>query len=106
MTADQARDTTLRLPATYLLDWDRRCGQGNDPEIDAEILKVHGPAAHPREVTVRLNKAALNDLIQDALHYTDETMRAEYWESARGVVLSARATLRRLRNLGFVKGPH
>lgn len=109
MPADRVtgpHDSTLRLPATYLLDWERRCAnQSNDPQAPhAEIVKVHGPAGQPREVTVRLNEAALADLIQDAQHYTDPAMLAEYWESARGVVLSARATLRRLTNLGIVKG--
>lgn len=97
-----ARSTkTLRLPATYVLDWERRCNGQDD--IAATIVKTHGPAGQPREVTITFNQAALEDLIADARHYTDPAMLEDYWESNRGVVLSARATLRRLDNLGLLR---
>ena len=40
---------------------------------------------------------ALPELISDASFYADQVMCGELWESCRGVVLSARATLKAIR---------
>ena len=56
-----------------------------------------------REVTVELDREEYEDLYTDAEHYSHER---EYWEFDRGLVLSARATLRRLKSgPGFPRSP-
>lgn len=103
--------TRLRLPAVFVLDWlHRRAGaqaEGGGGTIEAQLIRTYGPEGRPREASLELNDTALTDLITQAQHLTDPRHHHEYWMSSRGTVLSARATLRRLRNLGITgERPH
>ncbi|MDN5896981.1 MAG: hypothetical protein L0H93_23530 [Nocardioides sp.] len=92
----------LRLPAHFVLDWLRRTADRGDDRIESALVRTYGPDDKPREASVDLNDAALADLIADVLHFTDPRQHDEYWRTCRGLVLSARATHRRLHNLGLV----
>jgi len=48
-------------------------------------------------VVIDSRDPALPELINDAEFYADEAMCQEFWETCRGVVMSARATLKAIR---------
>lgn len=86
---------TLKLPRTYVQDWMNRCDE-------AEGAKLVKGTWKSREWTVALDPTALADLISDCEHYTSEVMLSDFWDSCRGVVLSARATRERLEAAGLM----
>ena len=85
---------TLKLPRVYVQDWMLR--------TECEGATMVKGTWKSREWTVTLDPEATADLIDDCKHYTSDVMLSDFWDSCRGVVLSARATLKRLEDAGLL----
>jgi len=87
----------VRLPALYVDDWLDRCAEHDGVEVEV-ISRTQ------REVVVDLNRAALGDIVGDLRYvYAADDVDADLWRDYRGLVLSARATRKRLQDRGFME---
>lgn len=82
---------TVSLPPRFVGDYMDRGLPSPDEGGELEVVK-----ATQRAMTVRLNKAAFDDLLSDARFYSD----ANQWPASvfQYLGMSARATVRRLEN--------
>lgn len=80
---EQHPTVTVDLPARFYFDHEQR------GLPSGRLVKM---LSSERVVRVELDRAGYDDLLDDALHYN----HPEYWEEYRGLVLSARAVIKRL----------
>jgi hypothetical protein len=76
---------TVTIPKTFYRDHLERCG------------KEETPRDHSKSKTcaiINVDDPNLIELISDARYYGDPDMSSELWQSYRGLVMSARATLK------------
>jgi hypothetical protein len=75
---------TIKIPKRFYDDHIfRECGQSG------KVLKKY--ASH---YLVELDQEAWDDLYSDADYYGTDTIDSDLWENYRGIVLSARATIK------------
>lgn len=86
MTSYRIPTVQLDIPARFYEDHrGRDCG-----ETGIVVKRLAS------KVRVQLDRTAYDDLLSDAEHYAGDGM-SEWWDEGRGVILSARATVKALR---------
>lgn len=90
--SDPHAHTVIEVPPVFTQDWLDCCGgdfvNNGDPLYDVRVIREIS-----RVITIEVAPLALRDLYERAQCYDQDP---SYWQDCRGLVLSARAVMRRV----------